>query len=220
MNTSIKSSAGQKGNVILIVLLIATLIGGYFVYTNYKLPIFDRTNNRTKVSLSTPAPTSDPTANWKVYTSIDYGYTFKYPSDLNLIDYQEKPYNRIGVQLNTCPQKGTDAFCGYNLHVSISVNNQTNSPRISVDQAVNQQRESNKEVCLPQTKYSDVTPTTIAGKPAKTYSISVCYGNSKAFFVSDGNNVFVISQGYSDNEAELKYKQLNDQILSTFQFAQ
>lgn len=74
----------QKGLApILIVLILAFLVGGYLVYTNYKLPVFDRTNNRTK---TTPSQTtqssssSNQTGNWKTYTHSDF--IFKYPPEL------------------------------------------------------------------------------------------------------------------------------------------
>ena len=87
----------QKGHALLIVVLIAAAIGGYFIYTNYS-------NNRTKVTPptvthSSPAPTgAGETANWKTYsnTSLKYSvnYSFKYPADY-VPYFPNKPDNNV-----------------------------------------------------------------------------------------------------------------------------
>ena len=66
----------QKGLApILIILLIAAAVGGYFIYANYL-------NNQTRVTQqntkSSPSPT-DETANWKTYTHNELSYSIKYP---------------------------------------------------------------------------------------------------------------------------------------------
>ena len=78
----------QKGiAAILIVILIALAVGGYFVYTNYS-------NNRTRVNF--PQPSSSPAdetakpdsigANWKTYTNSKYRYVIRYPNDWDVVD--------------------------------------------------------------------------------------------------------------------------------------
>lgn len=68
----------QKGLApILIVLFIALGIGGYLIYQKQPKP----------VSISQPSSnpvTSDETANWKVYTSSQYGFSIKYPATMTL----------------------------------------------------------------------------------------------------------------------------------------
>ena len=89
----------QKGlTPILIVLVITILgIGGYFVYTtNYS-------NNRTKTAQyvqTTPAPTSDPMANWKTYTIQKYGIFFKYPSDWKFEDKTNLDLSRYKQEIS------------------------------------------------------------------------------------------------------------------------
>ena len=73
MKSAILEKMDQKASVPLLMVLViaAVAIGGYFIYTNYKTSVFDRTNNRTTVPLPTPSvsliPTSsDKIVNWKI----------------------------------------------------------------------------------------------------------------------------------------------------------
>lgn len=95
-------SKGFAPIFIVFILTIITVLGGVLVYTNYKSPVFDRTNNRTK---STPIPqtTQSPqpafipspaasassalettdTSNWKVYRNDKYGFQYSYPEEFD-----------------------------------------------------------------------------------------------------------------------------------------
>lgn len=77
----------QKGFIpILIVLLIAATIGGYFIFTNYSnLSRVKSRDNRTKPAQQTIPPSStDEIANWKTYTDSNLQLTFKHPSDWSI----------------------------------------------------------------------------------------------------------------------------------------
>lgn len=107
----------QKGiaPILIVILLAAALIGGYLVYTNYSnLSRENSRDNRTKITQ--PPPTTQPkpkpspipsditpesttsaaspvpngtgeTANWKTYTDNERGFSYKYPSTWNDLDY-------------------------------------------------------------------------------------------------------------------------------------
>ncbi len=73
----------QKGfTPILILILIALGIGGYFLYNNYSnLSRVQSRDNHYK----TPSQNNfDETANWETYQNTKHGYSFKYPSSLPL----------------------------------------------------------------------------------------------------------------------------------------
>lgn len=76
-----KGRAKQKGlaPIIIIVLIALTAIGVYFLGTKniLELPTFPLSPTLSPSPTSTP----DPTANWKIYTSSEFGFTFKYPQD-------------------------------------------------------------------------------------------------------------------------------------------
>lgn len=93
----------KKGFAPIIILLgitiIAVLVGGVLVYTNYS-------NNQSKLNPQpTPTSTSDETANWKTYTNKKYGFSFKYPS--NWVENEGKIEEKLGVNgVNALTQKG------------------------------------------------------------------------------------------------------------------
>ena len=75
----------QKGFVpILITVLIAVALGGYFIYQN-------QTKSISSITKQTPKPSPSPviyestssaeTANWKTYTNERHGFEIKYPPD-------------------------------------------------------------------------------------------------------------------------------------------
>lgn len=88
--TTSKLSASQKGLApILIVLLIAAAVGGYFIYQNQIKPTLPPITQPTPSQIAAPAPTDADTtvnteasrsANWKTYTNSKYGFSLKYPA--------------------------------------------------------------------------------------------------------------------------------------------
>lgn len=84
---------------ILIILLIALGIGGYFIYTNYSNNRY-KTNIQTQetTSQSTVTPSSSPDsqeiANWKTYSSsgISSGLAFQYPNNWNQDRFEVHKY--------------------------------------------------------------------------------------------------------------------------------
>lgn len=73
----------QKGNIVLIILIIAAAIGGIFY-------LYQLSNNRYKTTAlpqptTQPSPSSDETANWKIYTNEKIGVSFKYPPDWKVV---------------------------------------------------------------------------------------------------------------------------------------
>lgn len=63
----------QKGLApIAIILIVAALIGGHFLYQN-KAAIKSATQQTSS--------TTNETVNWKTYTNTKYGYSIKYPSE-------------------------------------------------------------------------------------------------------------------------------------------
>jgi len=81
----------QKGFVnIVLVVVIVILVGvvGYFAFVKKSEPVVQQpTPIPTTTQSKTPAPTPTPgdeTANWKTYTNAEYGFEFKYPSNLEL----------------------------------------------------------------------------------------------------------------------------------------
>lgn len=86
----------QKGSApIIIFILIVLAVVGYSSYKSY-LP-----NLLVK---PTPAPTSNPTANWKTYTDKVFGYSIKYPEDWEC-NVQGEPLYNYGSRISLRPKQ-------------------------------------------------------------------------------------------------------------------
>ena len=111
----------QKGQALLIVLLIAAAIGGYFFYSG-KINL-NKTSS-TPVKITQPSP-SDETANWKTYNGANF--SFQYPSTLKEISHCR------GQDSGPCFESpdfdGTqgDFMGGTNKGIVLTINNITNS---------------------------------------------------------------------------------------------
>ena len=80
----------KKGfaNMILIGVIIALVaVGGYFAFVKKYKPI---TQEQT-TSLLVPVTTND-TSNWKTYINIKYGYEFKYPENVGIVNEESSDY--------------------------------------------------------------------------------------------------------------------------------
>jgi hypothetical protein len=81
-----KSKPGRKILIISIGFLVlsALIVGGYYLFTLFtkddtqKMP---STPSPAQTMTSTPVPTVDPTANWKVYENTKFGFSFKHSND-------------------------------------------------------------------------------------------------------------------------------------------
>ena len=181
----------QKGQVLLIVLLIAAAIGGYLFYTNYS-------NNRSKI-ISSPtiqqvtqpsSTTTDEIANWKTYTSKYGEFSFKYPPNWyteNVPGFPEG--NNVSFFL-----VGTKADHGYGDHKG----NEVFSFELSDDNRTLEELQKNY--------YSNATNLTVSSKPAikTTFNLYII----KPSVTKKLNLVGGLKEA----------QQYLDQILSTFKF--
>lgn len=202
----------QKGFApIIILVLIALAVVGYFGYKNYWPKL------QTLVVSPTPTATDDPTANWKTYTNTAYGFSFKYPSDLKVEQMGTSPYEQyklvyMGKKQGDSGRTQTSLFDGYVFYVSSRGTD-------SVDKVAQDTFNGSKENCYEQTKWSNITTSTLGGRASKTYSVTNCLGDYTENFVSNGKNTFEITQIYIGGSPEYsQYKSITNQILSTFKF--
>lgn len=76
-----------------ILLILSVIVSGYLGYQNLQLQ-----KQITKLNIQpTPTPTTDPTANWKIFSSADTDFTFSYPSDFDNLKQNKLAKNSVSL---------------------------------------------------------------------------------------------------------------------------
>lgn len=110
----------QKGLApILIVLILAFLVGGYLVYQKQPKPTPSPSAPSTTSYTPQPSPVNE-TANWKIYTSNKYRFSFKYNPDWKLTEQT----NGADVTNNTTTV-GLNHYFDISIKVSDNINHKT-----------------------------------------------------------------------------------------------
>lgn len=85
----------QKGFVpVLIVVLVATLLGGYFLYSKQFKSVLQQPSSTPTIT-SNESSSSAETANWKAHTNIEGSYSFQYPPTWVVEIFKEKYPNNV-----------------------------------------------------------------------------------------------------------------------------
>lgn len=210
----------QKGNVVLIVLLIALAIGGYFYFGKINL------NKPTPQQTSQPSPTSDETATWKTYTNPLANFSFQYPS--NWFTSERVSNNTVkDVEITSCDIKN-NPFCTREKNqiiISVRLINTADIYEGAKDMEEYYQRQT-KSPNSGKNKRS----ITINNIPAIRFSTKGGEGdmegiqfNGDTVVLEDKGNLYTLkvsinvgSSGKSDNLTEAI--KIFDEILSTFKF--
>ena len=77
--------------------LALTVLGTAFYLQLKPKPQTPNSKSQTQNRPATQSATSDPTANWKTYTSEKYKYSFKYPSSWEVKIREEAEYESVGT---------------------------------------------------------------------------------------------------------------------------
>ncbi len=208
MSTSQRFSVNQKGLApILIVLIVAALVGGYLIYTNYS-------NNRIKtvsqhqVSTSqTPQPipqasSSAETSNWKTYTNSQDKYMFNNPSNWKL---KEEPIAK-GESRTVFLYTGSTVLDKDYQVVIIHVND--NSDNLSIEDYVKKYR--------GDLGYS-YTNLVVDNLPAKeTALVGECDNNDTGIFIKKAIKIYEIIWGGC--RGKKVNRDIFNEFLSTFKF--
>ncbi len=184
----------QKGFVLPILITVSLLILAVVAY------FFSPKSITSKLPTSSPATSIDPTANWKIYTDPQYGFTFKYPDTIFfkndsinfLVAYPEDKKRENDFEINYRDFYIDSSFVQQNM---------------SFDAAISKAKEY--------------------FKPSSDYKIEYMKnGFVKMSGYSNGKNNTRAFYNYSGKAIELNYWQgywtvtpeTFDQILSTFKF--
>ena len=200
---------------IVAIIIIFVGVGGYFLATN-------KTKTQQAIITPTPLPTEasakagDPTANWKTYTNSKYGFSFMYPSDKYLDDWGEGRLD-LRIDLNNKKEAG---FPG-ELIFTIDVIPAKSNLQDYMEQYV--LKDPQYDLNDPNRPKLDVKNSNIGNLPAYIVERKPIYEapniNSYIAYFQKGKYLYEVGL-YTGNVKELEdNKQVLDQILSTFRFA-
>lgn len=168
-------------------------------------------------------PTTVPTVvelttDWDTYTSSEY--LFKYPKNLKSdtgaagTGFESIRVQFVGPKQIASGRTETSLFDGYSFIVTKtgSVTEKT-----SKDWAT-ERRNNSTENCGPEVKFTEIQEIIVDGKKGFQYSGN-CMVDYTSTYVSNGNNVYEITQSYVGEEAEkVAYKEITQQIFNTLKF--
>ena len=222
------SSPLKKPNKLLRVVPILIVLGllgiaGYMLSQNqtikYKLFPTKTTPTPVQTVTSSPTPTSDPTKDWKSYSNSADNYSFKYPADMILSDYNEGSFQ--GIQLIII---GPTQTAGGRTQSSLAEGAMIKTlliPNTSAKSEAESMRQ--KELSVPEgdtpPKVSEIKEVVLNGVKAYQY-ISEGMGNVKVTYIPINSNTLRLAGYYAgfNTDQILQYEKLVDQILSTFMF--
>ena len=186
--------------IVLVTILILVVAGslGYWAYQNYltKQPAAPTTS---ATPFPTPTPTSDLTANWKIYTNADIGFSIKYPESWVVKPSQAPRLASFdtGMASGVTDPKTREFFIAYNNNISD----------------------------LTKWLSDNQTGTIISSKTIGGNQFSVINGG--AMFLSREYAIEIRTNNYIrfvlepvENGKENEFDNLFNQILSTFKFTQ
>lgn len=161
------------------------------LYLNFQKP--KNTVVQTQAPTLIPTKVVDPTADWKTYNSVEFGFSINYPQDLLVKNFINDQYNR------------TVSFVGSDINLSITL----------------RKPESNFNLDKYYFMDSPITrTTTLSGQKANVYEMSNGYcdgpGCSQPYIaIVTEHNGDIYSLSFSGDS---KPSSLESQILSTFKF--
>ncbi|MBI2019833.1 hypothetical protein HYS94_00220 [Candidatus Daviesbacteria bacterium] len=204
----------QKGLApILIVILIAAAIGGYFIYKNQ--------NKVAPVVQKTPQPlptSSDETTNWKTYNEANSGFVIKYPNSWNQFNL---PDNTGGYVTKIVLTPQTENLLNKNTNgITIGVLNL--NIKDCTDSADYSNTEFNEYLRLKDDLYPDLEIEQLNLQGINGY---VIYKGSPGAVAQRGPEAYIFQ---CPKEIQISFDptgienstQLFDQILSTLKFTQ
>lgn len=183
--------------------------------------VFDKTTffanpyiNAKPTTTLTPAPTSDPTANWKTYINTKVGFEMKYPErypqpGLPSGGPNSSPIYATGNEDNTDIIFGTSSLDSIDLDVFPFTG--------TVDQLKNDATKSpiaiseEKATLIKTIQVGETTAQWYATTPKIVYPNDTNSGAIRVYFIGN-NHGFILNTTSNHNTEEI------DQILSTFKF--
>lgn len=209
-------SCGIVHLALIFIIVIAAIGGvGYFMYKNGQLTQLDQKTQKQQANNiveknEKPSPTSKPTSNWKTYTNEEYGLSFKYPKDWQIVTYSDfDEYTSVCLSPTKCatPEElqSLDIYSGL-IEIGLGPRIKFNNPQFSTKIGINNNINANLAEEYTGTNHSN---SHLWNKHVITYSYEIEDGWTNSItFTAD------IEKG------EDEYLNTFNKILSTFKFTE
>lgn len=176
---------------------------------NIKIDLTDLDN-----PIATPTP--DPIELKNNYSSDKYNYSFKYPSEAKLNE-NDATGKYLGISFMGQKQidsgrTQTELFDGYGFGVLVMELDQSKN----IDQIAAENLTRNTSSCPNPQGEAEIKKGMISGYESRNFELS-CMGDYTLHYVSDGNNLFELSELYVGEESDrLVYKSITAKIVAGF----
>lgn len=187
----------------------------FLYYQNQQLKGMLSNYQATPLASPIPVATNDPTTNWKTFANPSKTYSFKYPDGLKSdtgaagSGFESIRFAFMGQKQIDSGRTQTELSEGY----MFIVTKIGSTSAFDSKKEAEKQQTSSTETCK---NIGDLTKVKIDSLDG--YSVG-CLGESVTTFVSDGKNIYSITEFYTGDNREA-YKKTTDQILSTFKFTE
>lgn len=205
-----KVSGVLIAGLILLFVSVLALVGYYFVQTN-GLKVNISTPTPLAVASPSPIATTDPTADWKTYTSTKANYSFQYPQEWPLVNV---PINTASTSIE-------------NLEFTPKYDPKSGDSEIAVilvfkDNRIKTLDDYKNTFIKGDPSITNVQDTSVATEKAISYKLSGGIPPLPIieYAIVNNNNYYVIRlvDSLETNKNLAKNEAIFDQILSTFQF--
>ena len=189
------------------VIILVFVGGSYVLGTKNSQPA---QINTEPISISPTAvssnDTSSETSNWKTYTNVDSGYSFKYPDDYQVMKNQKKSVDGVTVSTPNTTTILSSVLPNLNTNIQISIHYENQLNNLSGDEVAKKFGLSTNAIAYSINGKSGFI---FVDTPLGPYGSTIIYviTNNKSY-------TFTIES----NASYAQYKQYLDQILSTFKF--
>jgi len=193
--------------ILIVILIVAVAIGGYLLWTQNRLSFPQPT--------PLPAPTLNPTADWKTYTNTNFNYSVKYPPYFNIRSLFPDRYPDVSIS------PIIDIYSNENLKTVTIESDSTKDDSLGLEDyvsgVISQLNAANKD----SAPLKIIGETTLDGRPMVNVSNNLDYSKELrlyAYIERDPSHLIVIRLGPVFAHAENEYKYFFYQVLTTFKF--
>lgn len=217
---------------VLVTLLVSAVLfglGGYYLGKQSSTTQKVVENTQTSpIPTSSPTPFSSPattptvsdfTANWETYSNTEY--SFKHPKGLKSdtgaagTGFESIRFQLMGPKQIASGRTQTSLFDGYSFVVTKIGSASQKTP----EQWATERRSNSKDNCGPEVVLSDVKPVTISKGTGVQYSVKNCIGDYMSSYISNGTNVYEVTQLYVGEPADQKtYEEITNQMFNSLKF--